>query len=278
MSVVRAVPLAEVALINPTFGATSVSADELVDFLPMSAVDAERSVACAVESRPFNDVQKGYTNFADGDILLAKITPCFENGKIAQVRTRTSFGFGSTEFHVLRAAPDKLDGRYLVHFLRRAKVRDDGEKKMTGSAGQRRVPKHFLESLAIPLPPLPEQRRIAAILDQADALRAKRREALAQLDGLTQSIFIELFGDPVSNPRRWRQCAVGQVTKCIVPGRDKPKSFTGATPWVTTEDLIHLGYSSDSRKRLGLSGDEIEEVNARVIPKNSVIIRETLNK
>jgi type I restriction enzyme S subunit len=68
---------------------------------------------------------------------------------------------------------------------------------MTGSAGQRRVPEHFLAGLTIPLPPLPEQRRIAEILDKADALRAKRRAALVQLDTLTQSIFLDMFGDPV---------------------------------------------------------------------------------
>ena len=71
---------------------------------------------------------------------------------------------------------------------------------MTGSAGQRRVPEYFLADLDIPCRSLPEQRRIAAILDRADALRAKRRAALAQLDTLAQSIFIDMFGDPATNP------------------------------------------------------------------------------
>jgi type I restriction enzyme S subunit len=74
---------------------------------------------------------------------------------------------------------------------------------MTGSAGQRRVPESFLSALQVPLPPLAEQRRIAAILDQADALRAKRRAALAQLDALGASIFIDMFGDPATNPKGW---------------------------------------------------------------------------
>lgn len=209
MSIKNQVPLAEVAQINPPLGSITTIENELVDFLPMSAVDAECSVAWAAECRPISEVQKGYTNFADGDVLLAKITPCFENGKIAQARTKTRIGFGSTEFHVLRAIPEKLNARYLVHFLRRDKIRNDGERKMTGSAGQRRVPKHFLESLLIPLPSLPEQRRIAAILDQADALRAKRREALAQLDSLAQSIFIEMFGDVSKNSKKWPVVELG---------------------------------------------------------------------
>lgn len=190
------VHLGKVIELNPTFKSGLLSPDDLVDFLPMAAVDEGSSIAEAKESRELQEVQKGYTSFSDGDVLLAKITPCFENGKIAQVHLKNQWGFGSTEFHVLRPHADKLDGRYLVHFLRRDQVRIDGERKMTGSAGQRRVPKHFLETLSIRLPPLPEQRRIAAILDQADTLRAKRREALVQLDSLTQSIFIEMFGDP----------------------------------------------------------------------------------
>lgn len=201
MSRISYVQLGEVAKLNPTLNfAASIPAEELVDFLPMSAVDAGCSIATPNEVRLFKDVRQGYTSFSNEDVLLAKITPCFENGKIAQAILKHRYGFGSTEFHVLRATPERLNSRYLVHFLRRDKIRLDGERKMTGSAGQRRVPKHFLESLSIPLPPLPKQIRIAAILDQADELRVKRREALVQLDSLTQSIFIEMFGDPAHNP------------------------------------------------------------------------------
>ena len=84
--------------------------------------------------------------------------------------------------------------------------------------------KSDLEKLEVPLPPLPEQRRIAAILDQADALRAKRREALAQLDSLTQSIFIEMFGDPVSNDRKWHKVCVSD----FVAGFETGKSLVAA--------------------------------------------------
>jgi type I restriction enzyme S subunit len=64
----------------------------------------------------------------------------------------------------------------------------------------------MVEELEIPLPPLPEQRRIAEVLDRAEALRAKRRAALAQLDSLTQAIFMEMFGDPATNPKGWHWC------------------------------------------------------------------------
>lgn len=247
-------PLGEVAELNPTFKAKTVSPDEVVDFLPMSAVSAELTTVRATEQRQLSAVQKGYTNFADGDVLLAKITPCFENGKIAIAQLSTAYGFGSTEFQVIRPNRERLDGRYLVHFLRRDEIRVDGARNMTGSAGQRRVPKHYLESLSIPLPPLPEQRRIAAILDQADALRAKRREALAQLDSLTQSIFIEMFGDPSNNPMRWPTRPLsGLIIKgdsinygVVQPGDD----VDDGVPLVRVGDLIDGRVRHDSLKRI----------------------------
>lgn len=200
--------LADVAELNPPLAASLADGDA-VSFMPMAAVDADSVTAVDRETRSYAEVRKGYTPFLDGDVLVAKITPCFENGKIAQVRISRRHGFGSTEFHVVRARGDRADSRYLAHFLRQAHIRKQGESRMTGSAGQRRVPEHFLAGLRLPLPPLPEQRRIAAILDKADALRAKRRAALAQLDTLAQSIFLDMFGDPAA--LGWRTATISHV-------------------------------------------------------------------
>jgi type I restriction enzyme S subunit len=207
-SSVSTAKLADVAQLNPPLGVL-LSADEEVSFMPMSAVDAESVSAFDREARLYSEVSKGYTPFLDGDVLVAKITPCFENGKIAHAHLTRRCGFGSTEFHVVRARADRADARYLVHFLRQKRIRRQGESRMTGSAGQRRVPEQFLADLTVPLPPLPEQRRIAEILDKADALRAKRRAALAQLETLTQSIFLDMFGDPVANG--WRMTSLSDV-------------------------------------------------------------------
>ena len=109
---------------------------------------------------------KGYTPFKHRDILVAKITPCFQNGKIGIANLATEFGFGTTEFHILRTKEDLLP-EYLTAFLRQRHVLLAGEKQMTGSGGQRRVPKAFLEQLNIPLPSLGEQKRIAEILQKS---------------------------------------------------------------------------------------------------------------
>ena len=93
---------------------------------------------------------------------------------------------------------------------------------MKGAAGQRRVPAEFFATLQIPLPPLAEQQRIARVLDAADALRATRRESLAQLDTLLQATFLDLFGDPVANPKGWESGSLGEV--CL----GKPSYGSGA--------------------------------------------------
>ncbi|MBK6865073.1 MAG: restriction endonuclease subunit S [Ideonella sp.] len=103
---------------------------------------------------------------------------------------------------------DKVDAGYLAQFFKTPSYRRTISSLAAG-ANINNLKSEHLDDLLIPLPPFPEQRRIAAILDQADALRAKRREALAQLDSLTQSIFIEMFGDPIANPLGWALVEIG---------------------------------------------------------------------
>lgn len=165
--------------------------DAAVSFLPMAAVSEDGRIDFE-EQREAGEVKKGYTYFERGDVLVAKITPCFENGKATRTEALANpAGFGSTEFHVLRAGRE-IDSSYLFYLIWNSKFREVGANNMTGSAGQKRVPADFLKRLEIPLPPLDEQRRIAAILDKADDLRRKRKRAIELLDSLTQSIFLQL--------------------------------------------------------------------------------------
>lgn len=237
--------LADVAELNPRLR-EKPSDDDEVAFVPMAALSAETANITAEETRAYADVAKGYTSFASGDVLLAKITPCFENGKIAQANLTKRIGFGSTEFHVIRPHPDKLDARYTHHFLRLDPIRVAGERRMTGSGGQRRVPEAYLAELPIPLPPLAEQRRIAEVLDRAEALRAKRRAALAHLDTLTQSLFLDLFGDPVVNRMGWPRIKFGKIGT-LDRGisrhrpRDDPSLLGGTYPLVQTGEVSNCG-------------------------------------
>jgi len=130
----------------------------------------------------------------------------------------------------------------------------------------------YLEKTKIPLPPLETQKRITAILDKADELRCNEQKILEKYDQLAQSVFLEMFGDPVTNPKGWEKGPTINYCDCIVPGRNKPKSFTGDIPWVTTEDLVYRGTTLDSKKKICLSIEESREAGAKVIPAMSVIM------
>ncbi|MEN3613863.1 restriction endonuclease subunit S [Plantactinospora sp. ZYX-F-223] len=231
MSEVEVSKLRDACLINPR-AKKRPSDDEAISFLPMAAVNAENGTTSEGEDRPFGEVKKGYTYFEDGDILFAKITPCFENGKIAQARIRRRFGVGSTEFHVIRPDRARASARYILHFLRQQRIRELGERRMTGSGGQRRVPEAFVADLEIRLPEVEEQRRIAEVLDRADELRATHIESLSRLDELTQSTFLDMFGDLTRNPLGWPVEGVETVCCLIVdcvnrtaPTVDNPTPF-----------------------------------------------------
>lgn len=197
---VRSVAIGEIAVLNPKQPELLSDDDITVPFLPMAAVRADGD-APNEQRRRLADLTSGYTYFEKGDVLLAKITPCFENGKVAHLGSLSHpFGFGSTEFHVLKAGPD-VDPRYLYHAVRNPRFRRAGASSMTGSAGQRRVPATFVARHRIPLPPLSEQQRIAAMLDKADAVQRKQRERIRLLDELLRSAFLEMFGDPINHLR-----------------------------------------------------------------------------
>jgi len=194
------VKLEDLVDVNPP----AVFVDEnIVSFIPMQSVSDTEKRIVELQTRPLVEVAKGYTQFKNGDLLLAKITPCFENGKQAIVEMPTSVGYGSTEFHVFRKKDDQIDIRFLHYFFQQPSFRHAAAINMTGTAGQKRVPAGFLARLKIPLPPLEVQKKIAAVLEKADTLRRKREEQIKRLDDLLQATFLDMFGDPVTNPKGW---------------------------------------------------------------------------
>jgi len=137
-------------------------ADAPVTFVPMPAVDADMGAITNPEIKPYLEVRNGFTSFRDGDVIMAKITPCMENGKAAIVHgMKNGIGFGSTEFHVMRSRGEILP-EYLYYYIRQKSFRNEAESHFTGSVGQKRVPADFIKQSVIPLPPLTEQQRIVA--------------------------------------------------------------------------------------------------------------------
>ncbi|MEU5718246.1 restriction endonuclease subunit S [Streptomyces sp. NPDC020403] len=158
--------IGELCDVNPRSFDEEPSDDDLISQVPMAAVEAASGRMDASMQVRYGDLKKkSLTRFQENDVLFAKITPCMENGKIAKAQGLTGGrALGSTEFHVLRSRGAVLP-EYLMHFLLQSHVRRTAERHMTGAVGQRRVPRPYLAELEIPVPPLAEQHRIVAKLD-----------------------------------------------------------------------------------------------------------------
>ncbi|MEI6652018.1 MAG: restriction endonuclease subunit S [Chlorobiaceae bacterium] len=174
-----------------------ISTDALVSFVPMEDLGIDKKFFNVVQKKPLSVVSGSYTYFADGDVLLAKITPCFENGKLGIAGALTNgIGFGSSEYIVFRS-DGRLRNEWLYYYLSRESFRVEGAKLMSGAVGHKRVPKEFIENYLIPVPPLPEQQRIVALLDEAFAAIAiakanaekNLKNARALFDSYLNSVF-----------------------------------------------------------------------------------------
>ena len=209
------VRLSEVAQINPRFDKTSLADEVQVSFVPMAAVGAADGQIDASTTRPFGEVKKGYTPFREGDVLFAKVTPCMENGKMAVARgLKNGVGFGSSEFHVLRPT-ERVDAKYLYHFVSSESFRKEAARHMTGAVGLRRVPTAFLSEAQLPLVDLDEQRRIVAEIDKQFS---RLDEAVANLQRVK------------ANLKRYKAAVEGRLveTEASIARREGRSYETGA--------------------------------------------------
>ena len=207
-------PLGEVCELKPPkkLAKVALSEEELVSFAGMSELGELQSDFKEADARPLSKVYSGYTYFADDDVLVAKITPCFENGKMGIAQNLTNgIGFGSSEFVPLRPN-GKITSEFLFYYLLRDKFRVDGAKVMSGAVGHKRVPHDYFLELPTPIPPLEEQKRIVAVLDAAfEGLNRAKENAETNLQNareLFESYLADLFS---GNLEGWEQCIVGDV-------------------------------------------------------------------
>jgi type I restriction enzyme S subunit len=204
--------LEEVCDINPS-AKEVINADEDIDvsFVPMSSISIDGQLL-SMQSRSLNEVRKGFTYFRDNDVLLAKITPCMENGKRWVARDLTNgIGFGSTEFHVLRPHSE-ITTEWLYYFISQKKFRDAAEINMTGTAGQKRVPTQFIKNVTIPVPSIDVQKRLTERLTKTEKLIQKQVIAKKTAERITQAVFLQMFGSPELNSKKWKKVKIGEVT------------------------------------------------------------------
>ena len=235
--------LEEFCVINPK--TKQIPDDMEVSFVPMQSVSDTGAVQTD-EVRKASEVKKGFTFFEEGDVLFAKITPCMENGKGGIARgLKNGVGFGSTEFHVLHPAPEKVSSEWLYYLTSWDEFRKQCARNMTGSAGQKRVPKSYLEHYKVHLPPLEAQRRIAEVLDKVSGLITKRREQLRKLDELVKARFVEMFGDFKLNTKNWPVVSFDEIA--IIDGNM-------TTDYEKYANYPHVGIDSIEKETGALTG------------------------
>jgi type I restriction enzyme S subunit len=270
MSDLTTVPVGELVVPVKTWTPERDAPGEAFTYIDLSAVDqhtkqivgARRILGGEAPSRARQIV-------AAGDVLVSTVRPNL-NG-VALVPPGIDQATASTGFCVLRPRHDKLDGTYLFHWVRSPQFVAEMVRKATGASYPAVSDRIVLES-RLPLPSLLEQRRIAGVLDQAEALQAKRRAALSQLDVLTQAIFVDMFGDPATNPRGWPVLFLEEVaatTSGGTPSRDEAGYFGGPIPWVKSGEL-HQGVIVETEESLTQRG--IAESSAKVMPIGTVLV------
>ncbi|MDI6807835.1 MAG: restriction endonuclease subunit S [Candidatus Eisenbacteria bacterium] len=262
--------LEEIGEVNPGFYAEATVHDTEVTFLPMKCVEELTGRIDLSISKKLSEVRKGYTHFVNGDLLLAKITPCMENGKVAIAHgLKNGIGFGSTEFHVVRLH-ECLPRRLFFFFLIREEFRKEAQGNMTGSAGQLRVPASYIQQSPLPLPPLAEQRRIVAKIEELftrlDAGVEALKKVRTQLKRYRQTVLKSAFEGKLTE--EWREAHKGEVepasmllerikqeqkTKLGKKYKELPQADTSTLPklprgwqWTAVGELaggIHYGYT-----------------------------------
>lgn len=284
------VPLTAFAEINPR---TILPRSTDVTFIGMADV-SEGGEITGSEIRSSRE-SAGYMAFREGDILFAKITPCMENGKGAMARgLHRGVGFGSTEFHVVRAR-EHSDSRYLAHWCQSSRLRQAAEAVMTGSAGQRRVPAKFFDQFMVPSMGKAEQQRIAEILDSVEESIRVTERLLDKLEQTRSAIIAGLLSgypktdestrqaspvrsDRSENPQgahasSWPSLplrSVCEISSGSTPSRSV-RSFWegGSVPWVTTGE-ISFSVIDDTKEKV--TRDAVASAHLYVYPERTVLV------
>lgn len=252
-------PLSGVADINPrSFCIVPSAVGKPVHFVPMSAVTEEFGGIDVSARRPLGEVQKGYTSFLANDVLLAKITPCMENGKLAVVPPlQDHLAFGSTEFHVVRAN-DQVQPSWLAYYLSQSSFRRIARQNMTGSAGQLRVATTWLADLLFPVAPAAEQTRIVTkleeLLSDLDASVAELKAAQKKLAQYRQSL-LKAAVEGSDSDKPFSKLKLGEIVTSIGQGwspRCERESTTDPERWAVmkTTAIQPLRFDGSHNKAL----------------------------
>lgn len=215
----------EMCYLNPKL---KLDDDLDVGFMPMAGVPTTYLGKCNFETKKWSEVKKGFTQFQNDDVIVAKITPCFENGKAVVIKEfPNGYGAGSTEYYVLRSINGLINPHWLFALVKTKHFLTNGALNMSGSVGHKRVTKEFVENYGVPVPPLAEQKIIA---EKLDTLLAQVDSTKARLEQIPQIL------------KRFRQ----GVLRAAVTGRLIDKDFTNLVTNIGSHVSIDIGNAFKS--------------------------------
>ncbi|TPL75957.1 restriction endonuclease subunit S [Mesorhizobium sp. B2-3-15] len=255
---VRSVPIGDLTTSVSTWNPVR-NPEEPFRYIDLSAVDQDiKSIVSASVIKGRDAPTRARQIVACGDVLVSTVRPNL-NG-VAPVSKEYDGATASTGFCVLRPNAGKLLSSYLMHWVRTPQFIQSMIREATG-ASYPAVSDRIVKNSLIPLPSLPEQRRIATILDKADALRRKRKRAIELLDSLTQSIFLEMFGDPTANPKGWEKTKLGDLCDVGSSKRVFASEFAEeGVPFYRGMEVGKLGAGEIIHPDLHISQDHYESI------------------
>lgn len=242
--------LGEICEINPRKPRLDVvPAETMVSFVPMAAVNEHQISFRASETRPIGEVYNGYTYFADGDVLIAKVTPCFENGKSGIARgLKNGIGFGSSELFILRPKRECVLAEYIYSFICTDAFIEQGKQQMTGTGGLQRVPKDYIANFRIPVPPLSVQEKIVAEIESYQRI----------IDGARQ--VVENYKPTISIKPAWDTVELGSVAS-LKYGFTETARDSGDARFIRITDITPDGLLTETnQKYVDLCGENKDYV------------------
>lgn len=229
------------------------------------------------------DGQSG-CHFQNGDTVMARITPCLENGKIAQVQCESQKGFGSTELFVFRGMENKTDSNYVFNLMSMQFIRDLAANSMTGASGRQRADLGFIKRIKWNFPPLPTQQKIASILSAYDDLIQNYKKQIEALQTAASELYKEWFvrfrfpgwqNAKFENgiPEGWSICRLKDFGKVITgktPPTEKEEYYGGDVMFVKTPDMHGNMFVQSTSEYLSKLGCEYQK--AQYLPENSIMV------
>lgn len=239
-----------------------------IETISESTIDLEKLGYAGITDDSFKNFY-----LQEGDILMSHINSVSHLGKVAIFENRDEIIIHGMNLLCLKAKKNILYPKYAYYFFRSPIFINSLKPITKKSVNQASFNISNFENIDILIPEkYADQVRIATVLSKVEPLIKQRKESIALLDEFLKSTFLKMYGDPVRNEKGWIKGKVQEFTDCIVPGRDKPKSFSGNIPWLRTEDLNNKGFIEKSKENYGLTLEEINTVKGKIIPIGSVIM------